>query len=367
MTKIVAFPLVALLLTLLYGALEVPINKGIAHFFGDGMINWIAIERLKYHEEREAIVALTQNEQPKTRLFALSAAAEMGDTSPIPRMILDPDYEVRMSCLALATQHRVQAAGPNVVERIMNYDPWGEGARRVHFENLALLDALKATASRRNAETLAKLSISGDPDHGPLLGPVRDALVGLGPIAEAENAYVTWLKKPKELAVGGHHLGAAMQAVAALRVDGAFELVMTEFRRAGDFNGAFAALGILGGKKAEKVLAAYAADPPEGHHQTGRETARRQAAKLALLQLKARAEGKPVPTSLEQATREETAVDLLENYTDPPPRPSEPPSPSPEAAPTPTPTPEPTPEPTPAPTPVPDEGEDLLAAYGVGP
>ncbi len=376
MTRIITIPLVVLLLSLAYVAFEVPILSTLSWISGDGLVNWFSIGRLQEREKLDEILALCESPHAKTRYFALQAAVEMGNRKVLAPRIRDQDWEVRMRAIELSKLLSHKESGPNVVDRIRAYTPMEATARQAFYEQAALLEAMPAVSSRLNAESVAELALTTGEE--PIYNAARATLWGLGPLAEAEKAYLAFLEKPEEHRARMEDVERSIAAAAALRVDGAIEHAIRYVREGGGpiQLAAIAALGTLGGDKAKTMLAPIARDPGPGAFETPFDKERRDAAKLALARIEARAKGRPEPTSLEDTRK--PAEDLLAGYskepTQKPPEATRPPTPAATKAATAKPVPATspaTPAPSrPAPAPTPPKGEpeedDLLKMYGGG-
>lgn len=365
MTRLITIPLMILIAIIFYVIFEVQIAQTVAWVTGDGLLNMYALSRLEYHKETERVLELTKDDDAKTRLFALQTAVFLGDVSPIPRLITDPDFEVRMRAINLARQKKHQESGVVIASRILDYDPFGADKRAAQFERAALMEALAPTASRLNAATLASIAIDGK-QSPKIMTTARKALFSLGPIAEGEDCYKALLDKPRSYRASYDDLKHALAGAAVVRYDGAVETII-KYARSGPGGvqpAAVMALGTLGGPVAKRMLQEYAKDPAKKEFETKTTIQKRKAAKLALLQLEAREKGRPVPTSLEQANKASETEDLLSSYGssgDGKPKPPPPPPPATKAAPPP-----PPPPPPPAPEPEIEEEDDILAGYGTG-
>lgn len=326
MYRMVTIPLLVLFLVLFYFFFEVPIMKMVAWFSGDGMMNYFAISRLEDDEELGAIDELTRGQYAKTRYFAIQAAdrhdREQG-LKALPALVKDPDWEVRMTAVAIAGRRGWKPAGAAMIDRILSKDSMGEGKRRYQFEREALLAALPSCAAPANAESMARLAITTE--DRPAAVAARKGLWPLGPLPQAELAYIEILNDPGRHAAKPEDKMAALHAAAVLDLPGALgHLIQSARKEASEVQlEAVRSLGFLGGEGAKKFLETLTKTDP-WRKLTGFEEAKRKAAERALERIRRKEQGLPdmepeVPAATPEAgatpTEEPASVDdLLDAY-----------------------------------------------------
>jgi hypothetical protein len=313
-------------MVIFYFFFESHIMKALTWGTGDGMINWFAVGRLEENEQRDAIASLTRSPFAKTRLFAIQAADRMDipeGLKRLPELIKDPNWEVRMKAISIARRRRYRAAGRVILERIVGRGKTGESQRRDQLEGGSLLESIDEVAAPENSEMLAKLALMVK--NPPVFLAARAALWKLGPLPQAELAYVEILKEPGKMKASWADRSACLEAAAVLDLPGTLERLIQAAREAPANSRlrAIHSLGSLSGEGAKKFLQAIV-DAPEWQKKTKFDKQRVQEAEKALERIRRKEQGLPdleaqpveeaQPNTPADAGGEISVDDLLDSY-----------------------------------------------------